>query len=107
MSSGYSPLKEVTMLCVGRCGYNRFTTCEAQGSQDAIKTQCEMQKSCVLAASSALFGNPCNVVTKYAVMNYRCVPFGKFFFLKLINYALLRSVAGVWCRHCNFLRIVR
>ncbi|XP_022255617.1 latrophilin Cirl-like, partial [Limulus polyphemus] len=71
-----------------RANYGRFsiTICNEHGSLDwsvncaylpssyqTIKENCEMRETCVVSASSAIFGDPCPETRKYLEAHYQCV----------------------------------
>ncbi|XP_037051093.1 L-rhamnose-binding lectin CSL3-like [Bradysia coprophila] len=50
------------------------TACAAKGSIEIVKTKCNKQQSCNVAASNDVFGNPCSGTVKYLDVRYQCIP---------------------------------
>ncbi|KAG4069943.1 hypothetical protein HA402_015167 [Bradysia odoriphaga] len=49
-------------------------SCAAKRSLDIVRTKCNNQETCNVAATNDVFGNPCSGTIKYLDVRYQCIP---------------------------------
>merc|ERR1712142_1103931 len=50
----------------------RTTSCEADGSNEKIKSLCNGKSSCTINPSNGVYGDPCGGTVKYVEITYFC-----------------------------------
>ncbi len=72
--ANYGRLIPSSVLCPYHTTHNDRTDCVSRNSKSIVQGQCEGRRTCSVAATNRVFGDPCYNTYKYLDVQYDCIP---------------------------------